>query len=153
MWRFLELQALAASEQCTRCGSSLQSVYQFHILKKVRIGFPGGPEVKNPLHTARDTSSIPGPGRSHMPQGNWVHVPQLPSPHATTTEALAPRACAPPQEKPPQWEACTPQLDRPPLSKTRECLTVAKKTQCINKLNQYFLKRKPKSSESDDLCV
>ena len=34
MWRFLELQALAASEQCTRCGSSLQSVYKFEILKK-----------------------------------------------------------------------------------------------------------------------
>ena len=28
---------------------------------------------------------------------------------ATTTEARAPRARAPLQEKPPQWEACTPQ--------------------------------------------
>ena len=26
-------------------------------------------------------------------------------PHATTTEARVPRACAPQQEKPPQWEA------------------------------------------------
>ena len=29
-------------------------------------------------------------------------------PRATTTEACTPRACAPQQEKPPQWEACTP---------------------------------------------
>ena len=32
-------------------------------------------------------------------------VPQLLSPHAATTEAHAPRARAPQQEKPPQWEA------------------------------------------------
>ena len=31
------------------------------------------------------------------------------SPRATTTEACAPRACAPQQEKPPQWEAHAPQ--------------------------------------------
>ena len=35
----------------------------------------------------------------------WAHVPQLLSPRATTTEAHAPRARAPQQEKPPQWEA------------------------------------------------
>ena len=34
-----------------------------------------------------------------------AHEPQLLSPHATTTEACAPRAHAPQQEKPPQWEA------------------------------------------------
>ena len=34
-------------------------------------GFPGGPMViKNPLCNARDTSSISGPERSHMSQGN-----------------------------------------------------------------------------------
>ena len=32
--------------------------------------FPGGTVVKNPLANAGDTGSIPGPGRSHMPQGN-----------------------------------------------------------------------------------
>ena len=37
-----------------------------------------------------------------------AHVPQRLSPRATTTEACAPRACAP-EEKPPQWEACAPQ--------------------------------------------
>ena len=35
--------------------------------------------------------------------------PQLLSPRATTTEAHVPRARAPQQEKPPQWEACAPQ--------------------------------------------
>ena len=35
--------------------------------------------------------------------------PQLLSPRATATEARAPRACAPQQEKPPQGEACAPQ--------------------------------------------
>ena len=32
--------------------------------------FPGGAVVKNPLANAEDTGSIPGPGRSHMPQSN-----------------------------------------------------------------------------------
>ena len=35
--------------------------------------------------------------------------PQLLSMRAITTEALAPRAHAPQQEKPPQWEARAPQ--------------------------------------------
>ena len=35
----------------------------------------------------------------------WACVPQLLSPHATTTEAHEPRAHAPQQEKPLQWEA------------------------------------------------
>ena len=32
--------------------------------------FPGGPVVNNPPANARDTGSIPGPGRSHMLQSN-----------------------------------------------------------------------------------
>ena len=32
--------------------------------------FPGGAMVKNPSANAGDTGSIPGPGRSHMPQSN-----------------------------------------------------------------------------------
>ena len=32
--------------------------------------FSGGPVVNNPPANAGDTGSIPGPGRSHMPQGN-----------------------------------------------------------------------------------
>ena len=77
--------------------------------------------VKNPPANAEDTGSIPGPGRSHMPRSNWTREPQLLSlrsracepqllsPRATTTEAHAPRARAPQQEKPPQWDARAPQ--------------------------------------------
>ena len=50
--------------------------------------------VKNLPANTGDTGSIPGPGRSH--------VPQLLSPQATTTEARVPIARAPQQEKPPQ---------------------------------------------------
>ena len=77
--------------------------------------------VKNPPANSGDTGSIPGPGRSHMPRSNKAHVPQLLSlgsrahepqllsPRATTTEVQAPRAGAPQQEKPPQWETRAPQ--------------------------------------------
>ena len=39
----------------------------------------------------------------------WARIPQLLRLHATTTEAQEPRARAPQQEKPPQWEAHAPQ--------------------------------------------
>ena len=32
--------------------------------------FPGGAVVENPPASAGDTGSIPGPGRSHVPQSN-----------------------------------------------------------------------------------
>ena len=66
------------------------------------MGFPGGVVVKNLPANAGDTGSIPGLGRSHMPQSNEACVPQLLSPYSTTTEAHPPRSCAPQQEKPPQ---------------------------------------------------
>ena len=77
-------------------------------------GSPGGSVVKNPPANAGDTGSSPGPGRSHMPRSNEArapqllslhsraHEPQLLSPRATTTEARAPIARAPRQEKTPQ---------------------------------------------------
>ena len=43
------------------------------------------------------------------PACSRARVPHLLSPRAATTEARAPRACAPQQEKPPQWEAHAPQ--------------------------------------------
>ena len=33
-------------------------------------GFPGGAVVKNPPANAGDTGSIPGSGRSHIPQNS-----------------------------------------------------------------------------------
>ena len=64
--------------------------------------FPGGAVVENPPANAGDTGSSPGPGGSHMPRSDWAREPQLLSPSATTTEARAPGAGAPQQEKPPQ---------------------------------------------------
>ena len=39
-------------------------------IKTILPGFPGGLVVKNLPANAEDLGSIPGPGRSHMPQGN-----------------------------------------------------------------------------------
>ena len=64
--------------------------------------FPGGAVVEIPPANAGDTGSSPGPGRSHMPWSNEAHVLQLLSPRVPNTEACAPRAGAPQQEKPPQ---------------------------------------------------
>ena len=41
--------------------------------------------------------------------GKNPHASEQLSPGATTAEVRMPRACAPQQEKPPQWEACAPQ--------------------------------------------
>ena len=46
-------------------------------LGKVFRGLPGGSVVKNPPANARDMGSITDLGRSHMPQSNKAHVPQL----------------------------------------------------------------------------
>ena len=96
-------------------------------------GFPGGAVVKNPPANAGDTGSSPGPGGSHMPRSSWArapqllslrsraHEPQLLSLRATTTdEACPPRARAPQQEKPPQWEACAPQQSVAPARRQLE---------------------------------
>ena len=48
----------------------------------------------------------------------WACEPQLLSPHDTTTEAHTPRARTLQQEKPPQWEACSPQR-RPNAAKNK----------------------------------
>ena len=57
--------------------------------------FLGGSVVKNLPANAWDMGSIPGLGRSHMPQGNYACALE---PWATTTEAQAPRAHALKQE-------------------------------------------------------
>ena len=98
----------------------LPSIFENPDLNKSR-DFPGGAVVKNPPANAGDMGSSPGPGRSHMPRSNYARAPQLLSlrsrarepqllsPCATTTEAHAPRARAPQQKKPLQWEARVPQ--------------------------------------------
>ena len=44
--------------------------HQFKEYLKLPRDFPGGAVVQNPPANAGDTGSIPGPGRSHMPQSN-----------------------------------------------------------------------------------
>ena len=66
--------------------------------KMLSEGFPGGPLVKNTSCNARDTSLIPGPGRSHMPWSSYAWAPQLLSP---SSGAHTPKAHALQQEKAP----------------------------------------------------
>ena len=76
---------------------------------------------KNPPANAGDTGLIPGAERPHMPQSNQARVPQLPSPHAATTEAHMSRAYAPQQEKPAQWQSpCAATGEQPPITTTKE---------------------------------
>ena len=50
-------------------------------------------------------------------------------PTASTTDAHAPRACAPPLEKPPQREAHAPEQSHPRLAAMRGSLHASTKTQ------------------------
>ena len=79
------------------------------------MDFPGGTVDGRLPANARDMGLIPGLGGFHMLQSNWAQEPQPLSPARCTAEARAPRACAS-QEKPPQWEACAPQLENSPGS-------------------------------------
>ena len=46
------------------------NTWKFRLHKNRREGFPGGSVVKKPLTNAGDKSSIPVPGRFHMPWSN-----------------------------------------------------------------------------------
>ena len=123
-------QSIGIRHHCMR--SSLQGTMKV-IPKQTKTkcpfqGFPGGSVVRGLPTNAGDMGSISGPGGSHMPQSGWLvcHnylslwsracVPQLLSSCTTTTEACTPKAHAPQQEKPPQWEACAPWLESGPHS-------------------------------------
>ena len=80
---------------------------QTGLLKTGARDFPGEPA------SARDTVSVPGLGRSHMPHGNVARAPQLLKPACLT-------ACALQQEKSPQWEALTPQLESSPSPSNKD---------------------------------
>ena len=54
--------------------------------RKMYLDFPGGTVNKNSPASAGDTGSVPGPGRSHMPQSNKSPGPQLLSPCSTAWE-------------------------------------------------------------------
>ena len=101
--------------------------------------------VGSPPANAGGTGSRPGPGRSRMPRSSWTrvpqllnlcsraHEPQLLSPRATTTEARAPGARAPQQERPPQWGARALQRGVALFAATGEGTRAATGTQCSQK--------------------
>ena len=60
------------------------------IFKEVIKGFLNVPVLKNLPANAEDTGSIPGLGGSHSPWSNKARVPQLPSLHVATAQALKP---------------------------------------------------------------
>ena len=57
--------------------------------QKIHRDFSGDPAVKNLAYNAGDAGLIPGPGRSHMPQGKVAPVPHLESPSRNCCSAFA----------------------------------------------------------------
>ena len=106
--------------------------------------------VKNPPANARDTGSIPGPGRVYMPRGNWACKPQLLDLCYCTCEPqllmpMGSRACAPQQEVTAVRSRCTSGKDEPPATTTRESPRAATDTQHNQKLINLKLKQKKPS--------
>ena len=86
---------------------SLKTIFSYR--QMLAEDFSGGAVVKNLPANAEDMGSLSGPGRPNL------------SPRATTTEARVPRARAPQQEKPPQWETQASAMKvSPHLATTRE---------------------------------
>ena len=86
--------------------------------------------------------------RIHLPmQGTQVprlvqedpHDAGQPSP-CTTTELVHPSACAPQQEKPPEWDAHAPQLESSPCSPQREkvCMQLERPSPPKNKIKSFW---------------
>ena len=88
------------------------------------LGFLGGSVVKNPPANAGDTGAVPDPGRSHMPQGNWAHEPQLGSlcSRAQEPQLLMPTVHPPTRKATAMRSPHTTTRDQPPLTQTRESL-------------------------------
>ena len=88
------------------------------------MDFPGGPVVKNLSANAGDMGSIPGLGRSHMPQGM--------NPHATAAEGRNHRIYALQREAAVMRDECTTIQSSPCSSQLEEAHTEMK-TQCNQK--------------------
>ena len=78
--------------------------------------------VKNPPANAGDTGLSPGPGRSHMPRGNWAREPQLLSLRIWSLCSANKRGRD--SEKPAHRDE-----ERPPLAATGESPCTETKTQ------------------------
>ena len=92
-------------------------------------GFPGGPGIKNLPSSARDTGSIPGLGRCHMPQAAkpvghryGAHVSQLLK--VVSLESVLRNKRSHQHQKPADRDK-----EQPPLPVTRESPRAATKTQ------------------------
>ena len=93
---FLQRRLTNGNRHMKRCSISLftrkmqiKTTMRYHLIpdrmatikKSTNRGFPGGAVVENLPASAGDTGSIPGLGKSHMPQSNWAREPQLLSLH------------------------------------------------------------------------
>jgi len=101
--------------------------------KKQVLGLPWWHSGNLPAN-AGDMGLIPGLGGSHMPQSNKACVPQLLSLCSRArkpqlSKPKCPRARALEQEKPPQGETHTRQLEHSPHSSQLEETCAAVKTQ------------------------
>ena len=88
--------------------------------------FPGGAVVKNPPASAGHMGPIPGPGRSHMPQSNKAHAPQLLSlrsrarePQLLSLRATATEPATKSSSHSPQLEKACAQQQRPNTAKNK----------------------------------
>ena len=72
------------------------------------------PQLLNLCSGAQDCNYWAYTPQLLKPSRSRAHEPQLLSLCAATAEAHLPKACAPQQEKPPQWEDRTLQLDNSP---------------------------------------
>ena len=103
-----------------RCQYSwLRNNNKWTLFKISLRGFPGGSVVKSRPTSAGDTGSIPYLGTSHILQMSpWPQLWNLCSraQEPQLWKAMHRIACAPQQEKPPQWEAHAPQLESSPCS-------------------------------------
>ena len=73
--------------QDARSKFDLIKIFKKLLQKKKSYCFPDVLVVENSPCNTEDTGSIPGLGRSCMPQGNWAHVPHL--------QSLCSRTCEP----------------------------------------------------------
>ena len=122
--------------------------------KTLHQDLPGGAVVTNPPANAGDTGSSPGP---HATEQLSPCATTTEPTGATTTEARTPRACAPPQKKPPQWEARAPRgRVVPALSTTRESPHSKKEPtqpKTKNKKNKKNPSSYPLGFEAEALCL
>ena len=114
--------------------------------------FRGGPVVKNSPASAGDMGSVPGLGRSLMPQRNQARVSQL-------LKSVCPRTCSATREATTVRSPYTTAREQPQLSKTRESPHAATKTQCgqnsflkKEKFKFVFKKKNLKNRKFQDLA-